>query len=168
MTLSFGLLLLRVVVGLFIMGHGSQKLFGWFGGNGFAKTSGWLQSMGFKPAWLWALLGSAGEFVGGLLLVLGFLTPLGAIAIFASMLMAVVRFHWSQGFWSTKGGYEYPLILLFMALVIGLIGPGAYAVDALIGFALPLSWYIIGLVLSAIVVYAGILISRQSMVKQAA
>ncbi|HLZ61095.1 MAG TPA: DoxX family protein [Ktedonosporobacter sp.] len=167
-SLSLGLLLLRVVVGLIVAAHGSQKLLGWFGGHGFAGTTGWLQSQGFKPAWFWSLLGGVGEFGGGLLLALGFLTPLGVIGVSASMLMAVVRFHGPKGFWGQKGGYEYPLTLGLMSLVLGLTGPGSYSIDAAIGFALPGVLFLLGLVLAIIVDAIGIVTSRQPAAQQSA
>jgi putative oxidoreductase len=86
---SAGSLLLRIVVGLLLAGHGSQKLFGWFGGGGFAATTGWIGKMGLRPVRLWALLASLSEFGGGILLVLGFLCPLGSLAVSAAMLMAI-------------------------------------------------------------------------------
>jgi len=160
-SMSFGIFILRVVVGLLIAGHGSQKLLGWFGGPGFTKTVGMMKSQGFKAPRLWALLGSLGEFGGGLFFALGLLTPLAAIAIVAAMLMAVVKFHWSKGLWSMKGGYEYPLVLLFVALVIGLVGAGSYSLDALIGFTLPLAVTLLFLLLAIIVVAVGVVQSRQ-------
>ncbi|GCE22858.1 DoxX family protein [Dictyobacter kobayashii] len=167
MSLSIGLLILRVVVGLLLAGHGSQKLFGWFGGHGFAGTTGWLKSQGFAPAWFWTLLGTLGEFVGGLLLVLGLLTPLAAVAIIASMLMAVVRFHWSSGLWSTQGGYEYPLVLMFVGLAVALTGPGAYSIDALINFTLPSLAFWLVLLVAIIVVAIGTISSTRQSAKQA-
>jgi putative oxidoreductase len=162
MSVSLSLLILRLIVGLFLAGHGAQKLFGWFGGPGFAGITGFLQSQGFKPAWLWALLGGLGEFGGGLLLALGLLSPLGAIAIFAGMLMVIAKFHWSKGFWVTQGGIEYPLLLLLLSIVLGLAGPGSYALDSLLGIALPTSiifWA--GVIASIIVDAIGLVTSRQ-------
>ena len=159
--MSFGLLILRLVVGLLIAGHGSQKLFGWFGGSGFAKTVGMMKSQGFKAPRLWASLGSLGEFGGGLFFALGLLTPLAAIAIVASMLMVVVKFHWSKGLWGAKGGFEYPLVLLVVTLFVGLVGAGSYSIDALIGFALPLPVTLVFLLLAILVVAVGVMQSRQ-------
>ena len=159
--MALGLLVLRLVIGLLIAGHGSQKLLGWFGGPGFAKTIGMMKSQGFKVPQFWALLGSLGEFGGGIFFALGLLTPLAAIAIVAAMLMAVVKFHWSKGLWGTKGGFEYPFVLLFVALVVGLVGAGRYSLDTLIGFALPLPVTLIFLLLAIIVVAVGVVQSRQ-------
>ena len=162
MSFAFGLLILRLIVGLLMLGHGSQKMLGWFGGHGFASTVGSLKSQGFKPAWFWALLGGLGELIGGLLLVLGFLSPLGAVAIFASMLMAVIKFHWSKGLWAAKGGYEYPLTLAVVSVVLGLVGSGAYSLDTLFGIALPVvPLFIIGAIAAIIVDVIGVVTSRQ-------
>ena len=168
MSISFGLLVVRVVVGLLLAGHGAQKLFGWFGGHGLTGTTGFLKSLGFKPAGFWALLGSLGEFAGGLLLVIGFLSPLGAIAIFASMLMAVLKFHWAKGLWATNGGFEYPLVLMLLGLVLGLVGPGSYSLDALLGIALPTVLFWLGVVASIIIDVVGIMICRQTKPTQSA
>ena len=161
MVLNFSLLILRVAVGLLLVGHGSQKLFGWFGGHGFAGTTGFLKSVGFKPAGFWALLASVGEFGGGLLLALGLLTPLGALAVFASMLMATIKFHGSKGLWAAKGGYEYPLLLAILGLVLGLMGPGSYSLDALLDIAQPsVTLFLLGAIVAIIVDVVGIVISR--------
>jgi putative oxidoreductase len=166
MSFAFAVLVLRVVLGLFMIGHGSQKLLGWFGGSGLTATTKMMGKQGFKPGWLWALLGSLGEFGGGILLVLGLLTPLGAIATFAAMLMATVKFHGSKGFFAQKGGYEYPLLLLILSLVVGLTGPGSFALDTLIGFALPTPLFWALLLVAIIVVAVGIVISNQQSAKQ--
>jgi putative oxidoreductase len=136
-SLSLGLLMLRLTVGLIVAVHGAEKLFGWFGGAGFSTATKTLQAQGFKPAWFWVGLGTLGEFVGGLSLALGFLTPLGASAVFASMLMAVVKFHWKNGFSNAHRGFEYPLSLMLMSIALGFTGPGSYSLDTLFGVSLP-------------------------------
>ncbi len=134
-TMNIALLILRLVVGLTLAGHGAQKL-GWFGGHGLARLRQGFEQRGLKPGWLWVGLGVVGELGGGLSIALGFLTPLGAAGIFGAMFMAGST-HWKNGFWLNKGGYEYTLALLTMSVVIGLIGSGGYSLDALFGIALP-------------------------------
>ena len=147
MLIDTGLLVLRVILGVLFIGHGAQKLFGWFGGPGLKGTTGWLGSMGLRPARFWALLGAFAEFGGGLLFLLGFLNPLGALGISAVMLTVIITVHWHKGFWNSNGGIEFPLVNLAIALGIALIGPGTYSLDTVLGFALPHP-------LSAIVGYA--------------
>ena len=131
------LLLVRVVVGGLLMGHGAQKLFGWFGGHGLAGTGGWLESMGMRPGWIWATTAGLGEFGGGLLLALGFLSPLGSIMIVAVMAMAWAKTHWGKPIWVTEGGAELPLVNMAAALAIALGGPGRISVDHALGIRTP-------------------------------
>lgn len=134
---DFGLLLIRLVIGGLMIGHGSQKLFGWFGGYGFSGTSGFFGSMlRLQPAKLWTAAAGLGEAGGGLLLVLGFLTPLGATGVVAAMVMAAILAHWPR-FWNTDSGIEYPAVLATTALAVALTGPGAISLDAALGIALP-------------------------------
>jgi putative oxidoreductase len=135
--ISLGLLIIRVIAGLTIAAHGAQKLLGWFGGHGFGGTVQMQEKMSFNPPLLWALLVILGEFGGGLSFALGFLTPLGAAGILGAMVMAMIKVHWKNGFFNTKGGIEYPLTLIGIAVGIGLAGPGRYALDSLLGIALP-------------------------------
>jgi putative oxidoreductase len=128
--IDLGLLVIRLVIGVLFIGHGAQKLFGWFGGHGLKGTGGWFDSIGMKPGVTLALIAGLSELVGGLLFALGLLTPLAAILIAATMFMAIVKVHGQNGLWATSNGYEYNLTLLAMAIGIALIGPGQYAVDA--------------------------------------
>jgi putative oxidoreductase len=134
--MDLGLLIIRVVFGLIIIGHGTQKLLGWFSGPGLNNASGFVASRGFSPAKFWTATGSLSEAIGGLLFALGFLSPLGSIMIAAAMLTAIMGFHWPK-FWASDGGLEFPLSMLTAAVAVGIAGPGAYALDAIFGTALP-------------------------------
>jgi putative oxidoreductase len=137
MSADLGILLLRLTVGLLLAGHGAQKLFGWFGGFGLAGTAGFFGGqLRLRPARFWTLLAGLSELGGGLLLALGLLTSLGSAAIAAAMLMAIIVAHWPR-FWAMDNGIEYPLVLLAAAVGLGLIGPGAYSLDAALSTTLP-------------------------------
>jgi putative oxidoreductase len=159
-SVSVGLLILRVAVGLTIAGHGSQKLFGWFGGAGFTKMQAGLQAQGFKPAALWVAFAILGELGGGLSLTFGLLTSVGAAGVFGAMLVAT-RSHWKNGFWNTKRGIEYPLLLLLAAVALGFTGAGAYSLDALLGIAFHHTLVFLILAAAALIVgVIGILMSH--------
>lgn len=130
--MDLGLLLLRVVLGLLLVGHGSQKLFGAFGGYGLEGTGGFFASIGFRPGKPMALVAGLTEFVGGILVVLGLATPLAAAAVIGTMIVAG-SVHASKGLWGQNGGYELTLVYGAAAAVLALTGAGAYSVDALAG-----------------------------------
>ncbi len=132
MMLALGLLLVRLVVGLLFIGHGAQKLFGWFGGYGPKGTGGWMESVGIKPGVVMAVLAGLMELLGGVLFAAGLLTPLAAVLIAATMVGAIVKVHGPNGLWSTANGYEYQLVLLVVTIGVALTGAGAYSLDALI------------------------------------
>ncbi|WP_342044779.1 DoxX family protein [Bacillus sp. OTU530] len=121
-----GLLIIRLVVGILFIGHGAQKLFGWFGGYGLKGTGGWLESIGVKPGVFMAFLAGAGELVGGLLFAAGVFTWAGAALITITMLVAIFTVHGKSGLWSTQNGFEYNLVLIAAAIGVALSGPGAY------------------------------------------
>ena len=148
--MSSGLLLLRIVIGLTLFGHGAQKLFGWWGGPGQAGTRGWLGSMGFRMPGVLALMVGLSEG-SGLLLALGFLTPLASLLITSAMIVAIVSVHWSKGFWSGNGGYEFNLALIAGVVALAATGPGRYSIDHALGWDDNLSghWWGAGVVLGA-------------------
>jgi putative oxidoreductase len=130
--INIGLLIIRLVVGLLFVGHGAQKLFGWFGGYGLKGTVGWFESIGMKPGVIMALFAGLTELIGGILFTLGLLTPLAGILIAGTMTMAIIKVHAPNGLWATANGYEYNLTLLAVAIGIALVGPGQYALDSLL------------------------------------
>jgi putative oxidoreductase len=133
MDMHAGLFIVRLVAGLVLAGHGAQKLFGWFGGYGIAGTGGFLESLGFRPGRLFAAAAGNAEFVGGLLIALGFLGPVGPALVLATMIVAAVSVHWQNGLFATSNGIELPLLYGAVAAALALTGPGAWSLDALFG-----------------------------------
>ncbi len=126
-------LLLRVVVGGFLIPHGMQKAFGAFGGPGFTGTAGWLGSIGMEPGWLFASLAILAELVCGILIVIGFLTrPAAAIAA-VFLFIAASSVHFANGFFAQNGGYEYAILWTVAALFFAVRGAGPISVDRMIG-----------------------------------
>src|SRR5688572_7835185 len=145
--MDIGLLLARVVVGLVMAAHGSQKLFGWFGGYGLAGTGGCFESLGFRPGRLFAAAAGFTEVAGGLLLALGLLGPLGPAMIVSVMIVAIGTVHWQHGLFAQTNGYALPLITAVAAAAIALIANRAYSLDALLGLSWPVEvvWVALGL-----------------------
>jgi len=130
---SLGLLILRLVFGLTFAAHGSQKLFGLFGGGGIAGTGVWFESIGMKPGKRYAVLAGLGEFISGLFFAFGLLTPLAAFGIVAVMIVSIFAALRKNGYWALQGGYEYNIAIITAAVCVALTGPGAYALDRLLG-----------------------------------
>ncbi|MBO7744279.1 DoxX family protein [Paenibacillus sp. MWE-103] len=126
--MDLGLLLIRIVIGLLFVGHGAQKLFGWFGGYGPKGTGGWMESVGIKPGVAMAVVSGLMELVGGLLFGAGLLTTVGAVLIALTMLGAIAKVHGKNGIWSTANGYEYPLVVLVVVIGVALVGAGSYSI----------------------------------------
>jgi len=131
--MKIGRLLLRVTVGGFFFGHGTQKLLGWFGGNGLEATAQGFEQMGLRPGTANAIAAGAAEAGGGALLVAGYATPLAASALTATMITAIDTVHKKNGPWVTKGGYEYNVVLIAAALALAEVGPGSLSLDAALG-----------------------------------
>ena len=130
--MKVGRLLLRITVGGFFVGHGTQKLFGWFGGPGLPATAAGFDGMGLKPGKLQAGAAGVAEAAGGAALAAGYQTPLASAAIISVMLTAINRVHLKNGPWAQKGGYEYNAVLI-AAAALAESGPGALSLDALRG-----------------------------------
>jgi putative oxidoreductase len=133
--MNIGLLLLRLTVGLTLAAHGTQKLFGWFGGPGLGGTDQFFEMLRFLPGRRHALMAGLAETGGGLLLALGLLTPVAAVLVFSVMFVAAVTVHIKKGFFAQNGGYEYTLVLGVAALTVAFTGPGSLSLDALLGYS---------------------------------
>src|SRR5687768_4340348 len=105
-----GLLVLRIVVGVLLVGHGTQKLFGWFGGHGLTGTAGFFRSDGYWPPRLMAGFAGGAELVGGTGLALGLVTPLAGAIVIGTMLNVAVVIYRRNRLWAADNGYEYPLV----------------------------------------------------------
>ncbi|HEX9379883.1 MAG TPA: DoxX family protein [Gaiellaceae bacterium] len=151
--MSYGLLLLRIVVGGTMFAHGAQKLFGWFGGGGPRGTAGFFGNFGFRAPLLMAVAAGLAES-GGLLFAAGLVTPLAALGIAIVMLNAIGLVHWPKGFFNANGGYEFPLTLLTVAVAVSAIGPGRFSVDRAIGWDDNISgvWWGVGVAVAAVAV----------------
>lgn len=131
--MNLALLALRVVVGALFAGHGAQKLFGSFGGHGPEGTGGFFESLGLKPGKPMAIAAGASEFFGGILVALGLLTPVGALLITSTMVVAIVTAHWSKGVWNTDGGYELNLLVIAVVFALAGAGSGEWSLDHALG-----------------------------------
>ena len=128
---DLALLVVRLVVGALFMGHGTQKLFGWFGGHGLAGTGAFFDSLGIRPGHTMALAAGFSEVAGGLLLVLGLFLPLAAVLIGGAMVVAIAKVHGKNGVWAQNGGFEYNLVLLVVVIALAALGPGSLSLAAL-------------------------------------
>ena len=129
--MEYGLLLLRLVVGLLFAGHGAQKLFGWFGGGGPTGTAGFFASLGYRWPARMAIVAGLAELGGGVLLATGFLTPLAAFLLAIVMLNAIITVVFPKGF---LGGYEFETTLLTAAIALAATGPGRISLDNAVGW----------------------------------
>ncbi len=125
--------LIRFMAGLFLIPHGAQKLFGWFGGGGLEGTAGWFAKIGLEPAMPLAVLAGATEFFGGILIAIGLLTRPAAAAAFILLASAVFGYHMPNGFFVFNGGYEHAMLWGFLMLAIVFRGGGRLSVDARLG-----------------------------------
>jgi len=157
--MAFGILVLRVVLGLTMAAHGAQKAFGWWNGPGPSGIHGWLASMRFRGGWLPVILLVAAELGGGVLLALGLFVPFAALAIVAAMTVAIALVHWPKGFFNGSGGYEFNLLIAASSVALAALGGGRFSLDRALGWADNLSgtWWGVGVLAAGVL--AGILMA---------
>jgi putative oxidoreductase len=128
--MDLGRVALRGIVGPLFIGHGAQKLFGWFGGHGPDATGNAFESMGLRPGKRHATSAGVAETAGGALLTLGALTPVASALVSGTMITAIRKVHGKNGPWVTGGGYEYNLALIGAMAALTEAGPGRPSIDA--------------------------------------
>ena len=126
---GYGLTVLRIFVGIIFAAHGSQKLFGWFGGGGLAGTAQWMESIGLAPGTLMAVLAGGTEFLGGLALIVGLLARPAALGLSFTLLVAIFSVHIHNGLFMANNGYEFALALLGGTLAVLFEGAGKLSLD---------------------------------------
>ncbi|MEU3463834.1 DoxX family membrane protein [Streptomyces sp. NPDC006733] len=156
---DLGLLTLRVGTGAVLIAHGTQKLFGWFGGGGLEATGEAMEHMGFTPGRQSALAAGLGEAGGGALLVLGLATPAAGAAA-AGAMAGAVAVHAPAGFFAQGGGFEYPAFLGFTAATVGLAGAGRYALDHATGHRFDRPWMVAAAFVGSAVAAAAVVTKR--------
>jgi putative oxidoreductase len=146
-------MIVRVVQGSLMAGHGAQKLFGSFGGPGLEGTSGFMEMLGMRPGRPWAYLAGLSEFGGGVLTALGLLNPLGPLGVIASMSMATRKAHWDKPIWVTEGGAELPVLNIAISTALMVREPDGFSLDGLLGIRLP-AWLgpvgLVGIILTVL------------------
>ncbi|MNP13834.1 putative oxidoreductase MhqP [compost metagenome] len=130
---GFGLTVLRVLVGIIFMAHGSQKLFGLFGGYGLTGTAQYMESIGLAPGHLMAMMSGGMEFFGGLALVIGLLVRPAALGLVVLLLVAIFSVHINNGLFMSNNGYEFALALLGGVIAVLIEGAGKASVDGMLG-----------------------------------
>jgi putative oxidoreductase len=134
-TLDIAVLIARIALGGVFIFHGGEK-FGLFGGPGHSGLVGMMKSQNVAFAPLMGLAASLSELVGGVMVLLGLLTPLGGALIISTMIVAIHTVHWQNGFSNTKRGYEYNLVLSVVAFALVLLGAGSISLDQQLGIAM--------------------------------
>ncbi|MCD5977127.1 DoxX family protein [Pseudomonas quasicaspiana] len=126
---GYGLTVVRILVGIIFVAHGSQKLFGAFGGYGLEGTGQYMASLGLTPGYLMALLSGSAEFFGGLGLVVGLLARPAALVLAATLVVAIFSVHIHNGLFMANNGYEFALALLGGVVAVLIEGAGKLSID---------------------------------------
>jgi putative oxidoreductase len=134
---NFALLVMRLTLGVMLAAHGTQKLFGWFGGSGLKGTAGMMENLGMAPGQIWGTAAAMAETSGGVLTALGLLWPAGPLNIMAAMAVAVRKVHWKLPLFASQGGAELAATNFAAAALLATTGPGEYSIDGMLGMRLP-------------------------------
>jgi len=126
---GYGITVLRIIVGIIFIAHGSQKLFGMFGGYGLEGTGQYMASLGLNPGYLMALLSGSAEFFGGPLLVVGLLARPAAVVLIVMLVIAILSVHIHNGLFMANNGYEFALALLGGSIAVLIEGAGRLSLD---------------------------------------
>lgn len=129
---GWGITALRIAVGIIFAAHGSQKLFGLFGGYGLTGTAQWMESIGLGPGLLMALLSGSAEFFGGLALIFGLLVRPAAVVLAFTLVVAILSVHIHNGLFMANNGYEFALALLGATVAVLIEGAGKLSLDRII------------------------------------
>jgi putative oxidoreductase len=149
--MEVGIFIIRLVVGGLLIAHGTQKLFGWFGGHGPEGTGGFMETLGMRPGMPMALTAGTAEALGGLLLVLGLFTPFAVVLIASTMFVAAMTAHRGKDVFAQNGGFELPLINATVAIGLAFDGAGKWSLDNAIGWDVSgIAWGIGAAVLAAL------------------
>ncbi len=135
--MSIAFLIVRLILGLSFMAHGTQKLFGWFGGGGITGTGDFFEGLGFRPAKAFAAMAACGETIGGFLTVIGAGGALGPVLIVIVMLVAIGSVHYKKGFFVVNGGWELNTAYIAAAVAVAFAGNGLYSIDGYLGLRFP-------------------------------
>lgn len=153
----------RGIMGSLFVGHGMQKLGGWFGGPGMEGTEGMMRSLDMHPARRNALAAGVTETAGGALLAVGLATPVACAGLIGTMITAIRKVHWSSGPWAAAGGYEYNLVLIAGLLALAEEGPGDLSLDNALGLDLRgVQWSLAALAVGAAASSATIWAGKQA------
>ena len=125
---NWGILILRLGIGIMFTAHGLQKAFGFFGGPGVKGFAGMLSGLGFVPAIFWAYVAACTELLGGILLIAGVQVRLASALLFILIVVAAVKVHLGKGFFLSKGGFEYTFVIAAACLALILLGPGKFSI----------------------------------------
>lgn len=129
MGMDIAFLIVRLILGLSLMAHGTQKLFGWFGGGGITGTSDFFAGLGFRPGKAFAAAAATCETLGGFLTLIGAGGALGPVLIVVVMLTAIGSVHYNKGFFVSTGGWELNTAYIAASIAVAFGGNGAYSVD---------------------------------------